>query len=81
MAPRRPRSSTLLVAVLEPGQALGGVIVGGRVNHKVRPTLTALGGVYAPKYRDRTVSTTLRVYAAMTSSSDHGAVRDVTKLR
>ena len=49
------------------------------------PTLTArrsaLGGVYAPKYRDRTVSTALRVYAAMTSSSDHGAVRDVTKLR
>ena len=49
------------------------------------PTLTArrsaLGGVYAPKYRDRTVSTALRAYAAMASSSDHGAARDVTKLR
>ena len=49
------------------------------------PTLiarrSAVGGVYAPKYRDRTVSAALRAYAAMVSSSDHGAVRDVTKLR
>ena len=48
------------------------------------PTLTArraaLGGVYAPKHRDRTVSTALRAYAAMASSADQGAVRDVTNL-
>jgi dihydroxy-acid dehydratase len=40
----------------------------------------ALGGVYAPKHRDRKVSTALRAYAAMATSSDQGAVRDVTKL-
>jgi dihydroxy-acid dehydratase len=38
------------------------------------PTLTArcsaLGGVYAPKYRDRTVSTALRAYAAMASGPE-----------
>ncbi|MGH3799735.1 MAG: dihydroxy-acid dehydratase [Pseudonocardiaceae bacterium] len=48
------------------------------------PTLTArreaLGGVYAAKYRNRKVSTALRAYAAMATSSDQGAVRDVTKL-
>ena len=48
------------------------------------PTLlarrAALGGVYAPQYRDRIVSTALRAYAAMASSADQGAVRDVTKL-
>ena len=48
------------------------------------PTLTArrtaLGGVYAPKHRDRTISTALRAYAATASSADQGAVRDVTKL-
>jgi dihydroxy-acid dehydratase len=48
------------------------------------PTLlarrAALSGVYAPQYRDRIVSTALRAYAAMASSADQGAVRDVTKL-
>ncbi|HJT02772.1 MAG TPA: dihydroxy-acid dehydratase [Pseudonocardiaceae bacterium] len=48
------------------------------------PTLTArraaLGGVYAPKHRDRTISTALRAYAATASSADQGAVRDVTRL-
>ncbi|MGH3916148.1 MAG: dihydroxy-acid dehydratase, partial [Pseudonocardiaceae bacterium] len=48
------------------------------------PTLTArrdaLGGVYAPRCRDRVVSTALRAYAALTTSADQGAVRDVTKL-
>ncbi|MGH3939469.1 MAG: dihydroxy-acid dehydratase [Pseudonocardiaceae bacterium] len=49
------------------------------------PTLTArraaLGGVYAPAYRDRKVSTALRAYAAMATSADQGAVRDVTPRR
>jgi dihydroxy-acid dehydratase len=40
----------------------------------------ALGGSYAPAGRDRKVSTALRAYAAMATSADKGAVRDVTKL-
>ncbi|PJI93270.1 dihydroxy-acid dehydratase [Luteimicrobium subarcticum] len=40
----------------------------------------ALGGVYAPKGRDRQVSAALRAYAAMATSADKGAVRDVSKL-
>jgi dihydroxy-acid dehydratase len=38
------------------------------------------GGVYAPKNRERKVSAALRAYAAMATSADKGAVRDVTKL-
>ena len=40
----------------------------------------ALGGGYGPKNRDRKVSQALRAYAAMVTSADKGAVRDVTKL-
>ncbi|MGW4034452.1 dihydroxy-acid dehydratase [Streptomyces sp. NPDC004838] len=40
----------------------------------------ALGGVYAPKSRERKVSAALRAYAAMATSADKGAVRDVTRL-
>ncbi|MER7346543.1 dihydroxy-acid dehydratase [Streptomyces aurantiacus] len=40
----------------------------------------ALGGVYAPKSRERKVSQALRAYAAMATSADKGAVRDVSKL-
>ncbi|MCX5195813.1 dihydroxy-acid dehydratase [Streptomyces sp. NBC_00249] len=40
----------------------------------------ALGGVYAPKDRERTVSAALRAYAAMATSADKGAVRDVSRL-
>ncbi|MGP9019393.1 dihydroxy-acid dehydratase [Streptomyces sp. BR1] len=40
----------------------------------------ALGGVYAPKSRERRVSAALRAYAAMATSADKGAVRDVSKL-
>ncbi|MFD9907890.1 dihydroxy-acid dehydratase [Streptomyces sp. NPDC059063] len=40
----------------------------------------ALAGVYAPKSRDRKVSAALRAYAAMATSADKGAVRDVSKL-
>ncbi|MEU1126882.1 dihydroxy-acid dehydratase [Streptomyces sp. NPDC005899] len=39
-----------------------------------------LKGVYAPKNRDRKVSQALRAYAAMATSADKGAVRDVSKL-
>ncbi|MBT2506800.1 dihydroxy-acid dehydratase [Streptomyces sp. ISL-98] len=40
----------------------------------------ALNGVYAPKNRDRQVSAALRAYAAMATSADKGAVRDVSML-
>ncbi|MFJ8082127.1 dihydroxy-acid dehydratase [Streptomyces sp. NPDC096205] len=40
----------------------------------------ALGGNYAPKSRVRKVSAALRAYAAMATSADKGAVRDVSKL-
>ncbi|MFD6939598.1 dihydroxy-acid dehydratase [Streptomyces goshikiensis] len=40
----------------------------------------ALGGVYAPKDRERKVSAALRAYAAMATSADKGAVRDVSRL-
>lgn len=40
----------------------------------------ALGGVYAPAGRERKVSAALRAYAAMATSADKGAVRDVSKL-
>ncbi|MET9493627.1 dihydroxy-acid dehydratase [Streptomyces sp. NPDC006552] len=40
----------------------------------------ALDGVYAPKARERKVSAALRAYAAMATSADRGAVRDVSKL-
>ncbi|GAA4012460.1 dihydroxy-acid dehydratase [Streptomyces marokkonensis] len=40
----------------------------------------ALNGVYAPKKRDRKVSAALKAYAAMATSADKGAVRDVSKL-
>ncbi|MEZ7006644.1 dihydroxy-acid dehydratase [Streptomyces sp. AD55] len=40
----------------------------------------ALNGAYAPRDRDRKVSAALRAYAAMATSADKGAVRDVSKL-
>ncbi len=40
----------------------------------------ALNGRYAPKKRDRKVSAALKAYAAMATSADKGAVRDVSKL-
>ncbi|QIQ03381.1 dihydroxy-acid dehydratase [Streptomyces liangshanensis] len=39
-----------------------------------------LGGVYAPVGRERKVSAALRAYAAMATSADKGAVRDVSRL-
>ncbi|MFD5316989.1 dihydroxy-acid dehydratase [Streptomyces sp. NPDC127098] len=39
-----------------------------------------LNGRYAPVGRDRRVSVALRAYAAMATSADKGAVRDVSKL-
>ncbi|MEU8758436.1 dihydroxy-acid dehydratase [Streptomyces sp. NPDC048659] len=40
----------------------------------------AMNGVYAPKNRERKVTAALKAYAAMATSADKGAVRDVSKL-
>ncbi|AEW94958.1 MULTISPECIES: dihydroxy-acid dehydratase [Streptomycetaceae] len=40
----------------------------------------ALAGAYRPAARDRKVSAALQAYAAMATSADKGAVRDVSKL-
>jgi dihydroxy-acid dehydratase len=40
----------------------------------------ALDGTYAPRDRERKVSTALRAYAAMATSADKGAVRDLSQL-
>ncbi|QNP64581.1 dihydroxy-acid dehydratase [Streptomyces genisteinicus] len=40
----------------------------------------ALDGAYAPRNRERKVSAALRAYAAMATSADKGAVRDVSRL-
>ncbi|TXS56284.1 dihydroxy-acid dehydratase [Streptomyces sp. t39] len=40
----------------------------------------ALNGAYAPRNRERKVSAALRAYAAMATSADKGAVRDVSRL-
>jgi dihydroxy-acid dehydratase len=40
----------------------------------------ARGGIYTPEGRDRKVSQALRAYAAMATSADKGAVRDVSSL-
>ena len=40
----------------------------------------ALGGAYRPVDRDRKVSTALKAYAAMATSADKGAVRDISRL-
>ncbi|MEV4556718.1 dihydroxy-acid dehydratase [Kitasatospora sp. NPDC049285] len=47
--------------------------------HERRLKLEAAGG-YRPKNRDRQVSAALKAYAAMATSADKGAVRDVSKL-
>ncbi|NUK27999.1 dihydroxy-acid dehydratase [Streptomyces lunaelactis] len=47
---------------------------------ELAPRREALGGAYAPRSRDRKVSAALRAYAAMATSADKGAVRDVSKL-
>ncbi|MFF4340820.1 dihydroxy-acid dehydratase [Kitasatospora sp. NPDC001540] len=47
--------------------------------HERRLKLESEGG-YRPKNRDRQVSVALKAYAAMATSADKGAVRDVSKL-
>ncbi|MFE6502718.1 dihydroxy-acid dehydratase [Kitasatospora sp. NPDC057738] len=75
------------IALVEDGDTIAIDIPGRRISLEVpdevlaerRRTLEAAGG-YRPKNRDRQVSQALRAYAAMATSADRGAVRDVSKL-
>ncbi|MFD1829242.1 dihydroxy-acid dehydratase [Streptomyces desertarenae] len=73
------------IALVEDGDLIAVDIPGRTIELKVdEATLAArreaLGGRYAPVARDRKVSNALRAYAAMATSADKGAVRDVTRL-
>ncbi|MBV6697150.1 dihydroxy-acid dehydratase [Kitasatospora aureofaciens] len=75
------------IALVEDGDTIAIDIPGRKISLEVpaevlderRRALEAAGG-YRPKNRDRQVSQALRAYAAMATSADKGAVRDVTKL-
>ncbi|MFJ6772787.1 dihydroxy-acid dehydratase [Kitasatospora sp. NPDC091257] len=75
------------IALVEDGDTIAIDIPGRRISLEVpeevlaerRRALEAAGG-YRPKNRDRQVSQALRAYAAMATSADRGAVRDVSKL-
>ncbi|MFF2042485.1 dihydroxy-acid dehydratase [Kitasatospora sp. NPDC058170] len=75
------------IALVEDGDIIAIDIPGRTVSlevsfeelHERRLKLEAEGG-YRPKNRERHVSQALRAYAAMATSADKGAVRDVTKL-
>ncbi|MBV2154591.1 dihydroxy-acid dehydratase [Kitasatospora sp. SUK 42] len=75
------------IALVEDGDTIAIDIPGRRISLEVpeevlaerRRALEAAGG-YRPKNRERQVSQALRAYAAMATSADKGAVRDVSKL-
>ncbi|MFF8771376.1 dihydroxy-acid dehydratase [Kitasatospora sp. NPDC015120] len=75
------------IALVEDGDTIAIDIPGRRISLEVpaevleerRRALEAADG-YRPKNRDRQVSQALRAYAAMATSADKGAVRDVSKL-
>ncbi|MFB7129597.1 dihydroxy-acid dehydratase [Kitasatospora sp. NPDC056273] len=75
------------IALVEDGDTIAIDIPGRRISLEVpdevlaerRRVLEATGG-YRPKNRERQVSQALRAYAAMATSADKGAVRDVSKL-
>ncbi|AUY51171.1 dihydroxy-acid dehydratase [Streptomyces sp. CB01881] len=75
------------IALVEDGDIIAIDIPGRKISlevsfeelHERRLKLEAEGG-YKPKNRDRQVSQALRAYAAMATSADKGAVRDVSKL-
>ncbi|WP_267244225.1 dihydroxy-acid dehydratase [Streptomyces sp. PR69] len=73
------------IALVEDGDRIRIDIPGRSIELLVDETTLAArretrGGVYGPKARERKVSAALRAYAAMATSADKGAVRDVTKL-
>ncbi|MEV6974670.1 dihydroxy-acid dehydratase [Kitasatospora sp. NPDC093806] len=67
-----------VIAIDIPGRTIS-LEVPAEVLDERRRALEA-GGGYRPKNRDRQVSQALRAYAAMATSADKGAVRDVSKL-
>ncbi|WP_069813068.1 dihydroxy-acid dehydratase [Streptomyces sp. TP-A0874] len=73
------------IALVEDGDLIRLDIPGRAIELKVSEAelaarREALGGRYAPKDRDRKVSQALRAYAAMATSADRGAVRDVSRI-
>ncbi|MFF7457651.1 dihydroxy-acid dehydratase [Kitasatospora sp. NPDC008115] len=75
------------IALVEDGDTIAIDIPGRRISLEVpaevldeRRRALEAGGGYRPKNRDRQVSQALRAYAAMATSADKGAVRDVSKL-
>ncbi len=76
-----------VIALVEDGDVIEIDIPGRRIELRVaddvlaarRVSLEAAGG-YRPKARDRQVSPALRAYAALATSADKGAVRDVDRL-
>ncbi|MBQ0988362.1 dihydroxy-acid dehydratase [Streptomyces sp. F63] len=73
------------IALVEDGDLIRIDIPARSIELKVsEPELAArreaLGGRYAPGNRERKVSQALRAYAAMATSADKGAVRDIGKL-
>ncbi|WP_316523090.1 dihydroxy-acid dehydratase [Kitasatospora brasiliensis] len=75
------------IALVEDGDTIAIDIPGRRISLEVPDEVLAerrraleAGDGYRPKNRDRQVSQALRAYAAMATSADKGAVRDVTKL-
>ncbi|MEU2631469.1 dihydroxy-acid dehydratase [Kitasatospora sp. NPDC007106] len=75
------------IALVEDGDIIAIDIPGRKINlevsfeelHERRLKLEAEGG-YRPKNRQRQVSQALKAYAAMATSADKGAVRDISKL-
>ncbi|SDT73602.1 dihydroxy-acid dehydratase [Streptomyces sp. TLI_053] len=75
------------IALVEDGDTIAIDIPGRRIALEVpaevldeRRRALEAGHGYRPKNRDRQVSQALRAYAAMATSADKGAVRDVSKL-
>ncbi|WP_406090206.1 dihydroxy-acid dehydratase [Kitasatospora purpeofusca] len=75
------------IALVEDGDTISIDIPGRRISLEVpaevldeRRRALEAGHGYRPKNRERQVSQALRAYAAMATSADKGAVRDVSKL-
>ncbi|MEV0189155.1 dihydroxy-acid dehydratase [Kitasatospora purpeofusca] len=75
------------IALVEDGDTIAIDIPGRRISLEVpaevldeRRRVLEAGHGYRPQNRDRQVSQALRAYAAMATSADKGAVRDVSKL-
>ncbi|SDP37460.1 dihydroxy-acid dehydratase [Actinacidiphila guanduensis] len=73
------------IALVEDGDRIRIDIPGRSIELLVADDVLAarretLGGVYAPRNRERQVSKALRAYAAMATSADKGAVRDISLL-